>query len=154
MWTGTEMIVWGGAVHEYREDTQEDRVAEEHDEAVPVEDAEAPAEADAAAEGEGKARKQKRKRDRLVQLATGARYDPATDTWQPMSTRDAPTAREDHVAVWTGRDLLVWGAARARRCSRTGRATTPARIGGIRWPTWGKRRRRVGITRRCSPGTK
>jgi ankyrin repeat protein/N-acetylneuraminic acid mutarotase len=39
----------------------------------------------------------------------GARYNPATDTWKPVTTRNAPAARFDFPAVWTGREMLVWG---------------------------------------------
>jgi hypothetical protein len=42
-------------------------------------------------------------------LNTGARYDPTTDTWTPMSTLGAPGGRYLHAAVWTGSELLVWG---------------------------------------------
>ncbi len=42
-------------------------------------------------------------------LATGGRYDPATDTWRATATTGAPTARADHTAVWTGSEVLVWG---------------------------------------------
>jgi len=40
---------------------------------------------------------------------TGGRYDPGTDTWVATSTDDAPPAREFHTAVWTGSDMIVWG---------------------------------------------
>ncbi len=39
----------------------------------------------------------------------GARYSPFTDTWSPVSTINAPPARFDHTAVWTGTEMLVWG---------------------------------------------
>lgn len=39
----------------------------------------------------------------------GARYDPATDTWTPMSTTNAPPPRLGHCAAWTGTEMLVWG---------------------------------------------
>ena len=39
----------------------------------------------------------------------GACYDPRTDAWRPTSTTDAPQARFQHTAVWTGREMLVWG---------------------------------------------
>ena len=39
----------------------------------------------------------------------GGRYDPATDTWRPMSATDAPRGRDFHTAVWTGAEMLVWG---------------------------------------------
>lgn len=42
-------------------------------------------------------------------LATGARYNPATDTWTPMSTTGAPVARSRHTAVWTGTEMIIWG---------------------------------------------
>ena len=40
---------------------------------------------------------------------TGGRYDPALDTWAPTSTVNAPVARQDHTAVWTGTEMIVWG---------------------------------------------
>jgi hypothetical protein len=41
-------------------------------------------------------------------LADGAAYDPRADTWQRLA--DAPIrARARHIAVWTGREMLVWG---------------------------------------------
>jgi N-acetylneuraminic acid mutarotase len=40
---------------------------------------------------------------------TGGRYDPASDTWEPTSTLDAPEARDEHTAIWTGRQMIVWG---------------------------------------------
>jgi hypothetical protein len=42
-------------------------------------------------------------------IGTGGRYDPTTDSWAPTSTIDAPSARERHTAVWTGRQMIVWG---------------------------------------------
>ncbi len=44
-----------------------------------------------------------------VQVNTGARYNPQTDTWTPMSTVGAPYARSGHASVWTGSRLVVWG---------------------------------------------
>jgi hypothetical protein len=31
------------------------------------------------------------------------------DTWTATSTTNAPTAREQHPAVWTGSEMIVWG---------------------------------------------
>jgi N-acetylneuraminic acid mutarotase len=42
---------------------------------------------------------------------TGGRYDPRTDTWTPTSTTNAPSARKWHAAVWTGSKMIVWGGA-------------------------------------------
>jgi N-acetylneuraminic acid mutarotase len=40
---------------------------------------------------------------------TGGRYNPGADTWIATSTTNAPTARADHTAVWTGSEMIVWG---------------------------------------------
>src|SRR4030095_10777271 len=42
-------------------------------------------------------------------LNTGGRYDPATDSWRPTSTLNAPRPRSGHSAVWTGSEMIVWG---------------------------------------------
>lgn len=42
-------------------------------------------------------------------LNTGGIYDPATDTWASTNTAGAPSARKDHVAVWTGTKMIVTG---------------------------------------------
>lgn len=44
-------------------------------------------------------------------FASGAVYDPSRDAWRPISTEDAPAARSGEVVVWTGRSLVVWGGA-------------------------------------------
>lgn len=41
----------------------------------------------------------------------GARYNPATNTWQPISAAGAPSPRYDHSAVWAGTEMIVWGGA-------------------------------------------
>lgn len=62
VWTGTEMIVWGGVRSGFCTNT-------------------------------------------------GGRYNPTADTWRPTSSSAAgcPLARAAHVALWTGMDMLVWG---------------------------------------------
>jgi len=63
VWTGSEMIVWGGAT--------------------------------TTSSG--------------TRLATGGRYDPQRDVWAPISTLGAPTPRVGHTAVWTGDSMIIWG---------------------------------------------
>src|SRR5207247_568297 len=41
-------------------------------------------------------------------LNTGSRYDPSTDSWASTSTSNAPSEREAHTAVWTGSEMIVW----------------------------------------------
>ena len=46
----------------------------------------------------------------VTYLNTGARYDPTTDAWTPTSTgANIPLGRYDHSAVWTGTEMIVWG---------------------------------------------
>ena len=40
---------------------------------------------------------------------TGGRYNPSTDSWTATSTTNAPDARYGHTAVWTGSEMIVWG---------------------------------------------
>jgi N-acetylneuraminic acid mutarotase len=66
VWTGRQMIVWGG---------QDSRIY--------------PA----------------------INLSDGGRYDPAADSWSPLAGAGAPAARSFHTAVWTGREMIVWGGS-------------------------------------------
>jgi len=60
VWTGTEMIVWGGTSNG-------------------------------------------------AYLSDGARYNPSTDTWTPISIVNAPDQRSVHFACWDGSEMIVWG---------------------------------------------
>jgi N-acetylneuraminic acid mutarotase len=63
VWTGTEMIVWGGGTN-------------------------------------------------LIKYNDGGRYDPATDSWTATSTgANCPSARSSYTVVWTEADMIVWGGA-------------------------------------------
>jgi N-acetylneuraminic acid mutarotase len=42
-------------------------------------------------------------------LGTGGRYNPSTNSWTATTTTNAPTARFGHTAVWTGSEMIVWG---------------------------------------------
>lgn len=44
-------------------------------------------------------------------VGSGARYDPAAGRWAALPMTGAPSARYDAVAVWTGRELIVWGGS-------------------------------------------
>jgi hypothetical protein len=47
--------------------------------------------------------------DGTTQPNTGARYTLATDSWQAMTTLNAPVGRRSGVAVWTGLEMIIWG---------------------------------------------
>lgn len=44
---------------------------------------------------------------------TGGRYNPSTDSWSAMNTTGAPSARYEHTFVWTGTEGIVWGGTDA-----------------------------------------
>ena len=77
VWTGTEMIVWGG----YGTGAYEN---------------------------------------------TGGRYDPSTNAWTATSTLSAPTARGYHTAVWTGKEMIVWGGIVGGTYPNTGGRYNPS----------------------------
>ena len=62
VWTGTEMIVWGGI-------------------------------------------------DAGNYSNSGGRYNPTTDSWTATSSTNVPGARFFHTAVWTGSEMIVWGGS-------------------------------------------
>ena len=64
VWTGSEMIVWGGT-------------------GGPI--------------------------GSCIRFNTGGRYNPSSDSWTPTSTTNAPDPRNAHTAVWTGSEMIVWG---------------------------------------------
>jgi len=42
-------------------------------------------------------------------IATGGAYNPASNTWRPLPATGAPRARLSHSAVWTGSRMIIWG---------------------------------------------
>jgi N-acetylneuraminic acid mutarotase len=47
---------------------------------------------------------------------TGGRYNPSTDSWTATSTTNAPSGRGDHTAVWIGSEMIVWGGTPDAGC--------------------------------------
>jgi hypothetical protein len=68
VWTGKEMIAWGGNQLAYPNPTLTTGV-----------------------------------------VNSGGRFDPIKGKWYPLSTRNAPTPRQNHQAIWTGSEMVVWG---------------------------------------------
>jgi hypothetical protein len=114
VWTGSEMIVWGG---EDREDSPHPtntgaRYSPSSDSWVPTfPGATLPSPRDHhTAVWTGS--------EMIVwggeligtKLNTGGRYSPSTDSWTPTPTdTNTPIARHTHTAVWTGEKMIVWG---------------------------------------------
>jgi N-acetylneuraminic acid mutarotase len=44
-----------------------------------------------------------------LRMNSGGRYNPGTDSWTATSTINAPEARWEHNAEWTGSEMIVWG---------------------------------------------
>jgi len=51
---------------------------------------------------------------------TGAIYTPSSDTWSPTSTHQPPDPRRSHSAVWTGSEMIVWGGETSAGVTNTG----------------------------------
>ena len=47
----------------------------------------------------------------LSVLDDGARYRPISGEWYPTSPVSAPSGRYDHTAVWSGQEMFVWGGS-------------------------------------------
>jgi N-acetylneuraminic acid mutarotase len=58
-------------------------------------------------------------------LNTGGRYNPGTDSWTGTSTTNAPTARVNHTAVWMGGEMIVWGGNNGSTFLNTGGRYNP-----------------------------
>ncbi len=48
-------------------------------------------------------------------FVNGARYNPETDTWKPISAIGAPKGRVNTFAVWTGTEMVLWGGVNDAR---------------------------------------
>jgi N-acetylneuraminic acid mutarotase len=83
----------------------------------------------------------------------GARYFPAGNTWEPVSTRNAPVARFDHTAVWTGKEMLVWGGYTDSHARYAGGHADAHLMGGGRYDpvtdSWRPITTRGAPSRRC-----
>ncbi len=118
VWSGTEMIVWGGSDEVYSFAT-----GGRYDPATDTWRATSRLNAPLARYGHsavwtgremiiwGGAHKRNWPPEAFAILADGARYDPLTDTWTPISTVGAPIPRSGHSSVWTGKAMIVWGGS-------------------------------------------
>ena len=58
-------------------------------------------------------------------LNTGGRYNPNTDSWTATNTTNPPDARYGHTAVWTGTEMIVWGGGTGSGVYNNGRRYNP-----------------------------
>jgi N-acetylneuraminic acid mutarotase len=59
-------------------------------------------------------------------VANGARYKPASDSWSPLSAAGAPSARSEQVAVWSGAEMIVWAGSTRSGDLKDGARYNPA----------------------------
>jgi N-acetylneuraminic acid mutarotase len=120
VWTGTEMIVWGGWDGTNYFNTG-GRYNPSTDSWTATSTTNAPAARSATAVWTGS--------EMIVwggvtssgYLNVGGRYNPGTDTWTPTSTTNAPVGRELLTAVWTGSEMIVWGGTNGALPRKGGR---------------------------------
>ena len=58
-------------------------------------------------------------------LNSGGRYNPKTDSWTATSTINAPEARWQHNAEWTGSEMIIWGGTNQTIYLNTGGRYNP-----------------------------
>jgi N-acetylneuraminic acid mutarotase len=108
VWTGTEMLVWGGYDGTYYLNSG-GRYDPATDTWHPISTLGAPSgRAGHAAVWTGT--------EMIVwggydgtYLKSGGRYDPVTDTWRLISIAKEPTGRSAFTAVWSGSEMVIWG---------------------------------------------
>ena len=110
VWTGTEMIVWGGRRSPSPRYNTGGRYNPSTDSWIATTVINAPAARDShTAVWTGSEMVIWGGYGDSGELNTGAGYNPSTDSWIATSTTNAPTARASHTAIWTGGEMIVWG---------------------------------------------
>ena len=112
VWTGTEMIVWGGYNGTLNLDTNTGgryNPATNSWAATPTTGAPVLRDSHSAVWTGTKMVIWGGGDEAFAPKDSGGRYDPATNTWQATTTTGGPTARLFHTAVWSGARMIVWG---------------------------------------------
>jgi N-acetylneuraminic acid mutarotase len=107
VWTGSEMIVWGGA-HGFDNLNTGGRYDPSTDNWTATSTTNAPA-----AQSVHTAVWTGSEMIIFGAGSSGGKYNPMTDSWTATSTTNAPSERGGHTAIWTGSEMIVWGGAAA-----------------------------------------
>ncbi|MBI2900454.1 MAG: hypothetical protein HYY17_09720, partial [Planctomycetes bacterium] len=109
VWTGREMIVWGGYNGTYLD------TGGRYD---PATDSWTATSSNGAPAGRSMHQAVWTGRTMVVwggydggYLATGGKYDPVTDSWVATTSTNSPAGRDGFGCVWTGREMIVWGGS-------------------------------------------
>ena len=110
VWTGTEMIVWGGMIQTF--------YLQSGGKYYPATDSWTPMTIINAPKERVQARAVWTGTEMIIWggrystnglLNDGARYNPINNTWSTISSGNAPVARSRHSAVWSGTEMIIWG---------------------------------------------
>jgi N-acetylneuraminic acid mutarotase len=63
----------------------------------------------------------------FVRINTGGSYNPISNSWAALSTTGAPERRALHTAVWTGSEMIIWGGSPLNVAVNTGGRYDPVR---------------------------
>ena len=109
VWTGSELIVWGGWSGAVRLGDGGRYDPESDTWTAVTEDGAPTARSDHVALWTGSEMLVLFGFDGLSDLADGYAYDPANDSWRTLTGEGPPLARRSATAVWTGTDVVVFG---------------------------------------------
>jgi N-acetylneuraminic acid mutarotase len=131
VWTGTEMIVWGGFDNNFDGQSDGGRYNPTTNTWAPL--------AVAASPGARGAHSAIWTGTEMVvwgglvsiigsdgQFSDGGRFNPATGVWTALPAAGAPTARGGHTAIWTGTEMIIWAGRGAGNDLRAGGRWSPA----------------------------
>jgi hypothetical protein len=62
----------------------------------------------------------------IIAMTTNLNQTPREFQWSAINSSGSPSPRYDHVAVWTGREMLVWGGVGCSRWCNDGARYDPA----------------------------
>jgi N-acetylneuraminic acid mutarotase len=126
VWTGTEIIVWGGYNGNDLNDGGRYNPVTDTWVAISTVNAPSPRESHTAVWTGGEIIVWGGFSVPDLWFNTGGRYSPTTDTWTATSTINAPEARWDHTVEWTGSEMIVWGGTDQTNYLHTGGKYNPA----------------------------
>jgi N-acetylneuraminic acid mutarotase len=109
VWTGTEMIVWGGYDGDFSNTGGRYSLSGDSWTAISTVNTPAPRVTHTAVWTGGEMVVWGGYNYNQGNFNTGGRYNPDTDSWTATSTINVPEARWDHTALWTGAQMIVWG---------------------------------------------
>ena len=111
VWTGNELLVWGGVVFPYNRVGSGDRFDATLGTWSPMAvDYDLQPRSNHTAVWTGKEMIVWGGYSNYALATNGGRYDVAADSWTIVPTADGPSMpRDGHTAVWTGSEMIVWG---------------------------------------------